>query len=88
MIANNLFSFKDGTLNETTHGLKNVRGVPQGPILGPLLLIIIYINDLPNASSLIESILFADDTSIFYSHKDVNKLILTLNLNWIRYPFG
>lgn len=67
--------FKDKTSNETTVKC----GVPQGSILGPLLFII-YINDLPNASSLTEPILFADDTSIFYSHKDVNKLILTLNL--------
>ena len=40
--------------------------------------IILYINDLNNASKL-DSILFADDTNLFISHTDPDFLINTLN---------
>ena len=57
--------------------IKMSYGVPQGSVLGPLLFLI-YINDLSLNNNL-SNILFADDTCLFLSDKDPDRLETTLN---------
>ena len=55
-----------------------VTGVPQGSVLGPALFLC-YVNCINNACSLVKSVQFADDTTLYLSHKNSQYLSDTLN---------
>ena len=60
------------TYNGTSSTMRNITcGVPQGSILGPLLFIYIYINDLCKVCNFTAPILFADDTNLFCNGCDL-----------------
>ena len=62
------FNGIDSSIEDVTYG------APQGPVL-----FIIYTNDLPNTMRSSGCILFADDTTLYQSSKDINLIINNLS---------
>jgi len=58
-------------------------GIPQGSVLGPLLFLI-YINDLPQSTNLLQFKIFADDTNLFASAKNLTSLADIVNQELVK----
>ena len=94
-IKNNIYELIKSYLSnrkqfvQHSDGKLDVKDVPQGSILGPLFYII-YANDFSRASSLLITIMFADDTSVFIEGQSYENVYTVLNeelkkcVNWIK----
>uniref|UniRef100_A0A8C6MKE1 Reverse transcriptase domain-containing protein n=1 Tax=Nothobranchius furzeri TaxID=105023 RepID=A0A8C6MKE1_NOTFU len=71
-------------INNAKSELKDIYyGVPQGSVLGPKLFIL-FINDLVNVSNLLGTVLFADDTTLFYSGLNIHEVTQVINSELIK----
>ena len=90
-VTNNWFaSYLLGRQETTQIGAKNISkeevilsGVPQGPVLGPLLFLV-FINDISNSSDQLRFYLFADDSNLLYADKNLRELENKVNTELIK----
>ena len=76
------------SLNQTNSETVPVTcGVLQGSLLRPLLFIL-FINDIVDASKISEFIMFADDTNLFFKHKELGLCYTTINIELAKIPNG
>ena len=70
-------------LGNTLSAGKEVKyGVPQGAILGPLLFLV-FINDLPDSVSKCNTLLFADDTTLYVGSRHACNIQSALNADLV-----
>ena len=63
--------------DDTTSILQDKYGMYQRPNFG-VLLFIIYINDHPNVFNILDPLMFAGGTNLFFSYKDIKVLFKTV----------
>ena len=56
--------------------------VPQGSILGPVLFAL-YSKDLPSRIQFSSTMMYADDTAIYFTSSNLSELVLKLNLELV-----
>ena len=64
--------------NNSTKKVTITCGVTQRSILG-LLLFLLYANDLHHSSKVLNPVMLAGDTNLFFSHSDINLLFEKMN---------
>ena len=52
---------------------------PEPLVFENIAIFLLYTNDLPQTSKLLDPIMFTDDTNLFYSGKDIHLLFNTVN---------